>query len=314
MKHFIIFLYLFFVGQLLFGQSKVITKENLLFEKGFTLQELVDDDLDLDDIINSNDSNKSKKEFATDIKETILEKSLKYYNELIDSFPKSNLLFRALNNKGVIELALDDNIEAKKTFKRILESTADDKEKGGTGSGIMAEPYANYKNRASKILADICIADSNFKEAISYLELTKKYPYRHFCGNEYASNRINMCVKYAKCYVGLNDNKKAIEILLPELLENGLAGNSNVVELAYSVLTKEYSKKDLKSKYETAFKNYKIEKAKNKNEDSDRYYIEFLDTKLYINSWRLEFKKQEEKEKMIDEICKKSKFYKLLNE
>lgn len=312
MKRLIFLIFLTTIAQLVLGQNKPIQKDALLFEKGLLLQQLVSEDLELDDIINSKDS--TKQELAIDIKETILDKALEYYQELIDSFPKSKLLFRTLNNKGFIELALDNKVEAKKTFQKILDSKADDKEKGGIGSGIMAEPYANYKNRASKILAEISIKDSNYSEAIKYLDLTKNYPYRHFCGNEYAADEIYMSELYAKSYLGINDKQKALKILLPNILENGLADNSDLVDLAYKTLLKDYQKDELKVKFEQAFKSYQTEKIKSKKEEYDKYYITFFDTKIELNSWRLDYLKPEEKQAEVHNIYKNSRFYKLLNE
>jgi len=314
MKRLTFLIFLALIGQFAFGQYKPIQKDELLFEKGLLLQQLVSEDLELDDIINAKDSIKLRQELATDIKETILDKSLEFYQELIDSFPKSKLLFRALNNKGFIELALDDKDEAKITFQKIIDSKADDKEKGGIGSGLMAEPYANYKNRAAKILADISIKEKKYSDAIKYLDLTQKYPYRHFCGNEYAADEIYMSELYAKSYLGLNDRVKALKILLPNILENGLADNSDIVDLAYQTLLKDHQKNELKLKYEQAFKNYQTEKVKSKNDEYEIYYINFLDTKIELNSWQLDFLKSEEKRKKIDEIYKNSKFYKLLND
>lgn len=310
------FIFILF-GQVTFGQkANSIQKDELLFEKGLLLHQLIDEDLDLDETINSKDTTNAKtKEFAVDVKETILEKALEYYQELIDSFPKSNLLFRALNNKGFVELALDDTEEATKTFLRILDSKADDKEKGGVGSGLMGEPYANYKNRATKVLAKIYIEGKDYKKAIKYLDLTKEFPYRHFCGNEYAAAEIYMCELYAKCYLGLNDTDKALKILLPNLLENGLADNSDIVILTTETLLKRYSKTELRTLFENAFKSYKTEKVKPKDSDEyERYYVTFLDTDIEINSLRLEFIKPEEKLKEIANIYQASKFYKLLNE
>lgn len=314
--HILTFILLLF-GQIAFGQkTKSIQKDELLFEKGLLLHQLIDEELDLDKTINSKDSTKAKtKEFAIDIKETILQKALEYYQELIDSFPKSNLVFRALNNKGFVELALGDTEEATKTFQKILDSKADNKEKGGIGSGIMAEPYANYKNRAAKVLAKICIEGNDYKKAIKYLDLTKQYPYRHFCGNEYSADEIYMSELYAKCYFGLNDTDKALKILLPHLLENGLADNSDLVILTTETLLKQYTKAELLSIYEKAFKSYKTEKIKPKDSDEyERYYITFLETDIELNSRRLEFLKPEEKQKEIENIYKTSQFYKLLNE
>lgn len=303
--------------QITFGQkNNTIQKDEMLFSKAILLHQLVDEDLYLNQTINSKDTATIvNKEFAIEIKETILEKALDFYRELIDSFPKSNLLFTALNNKGIIELDLNDTKDATKTFQRILDSNADDKEKGGIGSGLMAEPYANYKNRASKTLAEIYIKANDYEKAIKYLDLTKKFPYRHFCGNEYAADEIYMRELYARCYLGLNDTDKALKILLPSLLENGLASNSDLVIVAAETLLKKHSKGELKTLYENAFKSYKTEKIKPKNSDEyEKYYIIFLDTDIEINSWRLEVMRPDERQKEIETICKTSQFYKLLNE
>lgn len=313
MKQLITLFSFLFLGQFVFGQEKPIQKDALLFQKGLLLQELIDNDLDLDKVINSKDSNKVKKEYATDIKETILEKALEYYKELIDSFPNSKLLFRALNNKGFIELALEDKENAKKTFQRILDGRADDKEKGGIGSGLMAEPYANYKNRASKVLADLYIKDSNYVEAIKYLDLTKKYPYRHFCGNEYAADEIYMSELYAECYIGLNDRKKALEHALPNLLDNGLANNSDLVLLTYKTLLQDYKNEELKYKFEKAFKNIQSEKVKTKTSEYEKKFITFMDVKIEVNIDVLEWRRTDKNLKGIDNLYKATQFYKLLN-
>jgi hypothetical protein len=301
---------LLFLGQVTFGQKKSITKDQLLFEKAFLLQQMVDEDLDLDETIEG--STKLKAEYATGIRESILEKALGFYNELLDSFPKSKLRFRALNNKGFIELSLDDTAEAKTTFLAILNSVANDKEKGGVGSGLMGEPYANYKNRAAKMLAHIGIQTNNWNEALEYLDLTRKFPYRHFCGNEYAADEIYMAELYAQCYLGLRDYRKAYNVLLPNILENGLADNSNLVDTAYAALLKTHNKDDLRRLFDIALQDVKTEKIKQGKNEYERQYITFLDTKIEINSWRYDFTNPYGRDKAIAEIQKHSKFYKLL--
>jgi tetratricopeptide (TPR) repeat protein len=293
------------------GQSQEIGRDELLFEKAIVLQELVDDDLDLDDFIGSNDT--IEKKMATGIKETILEKAHEYYQELADSFPMSKLVFRTLNNMGFIELALGDRKEAKATYLKVLNSGADDKEKGGVGSGIMGEPYANYKNRAAKILADISIRDSNYKEALGFLDLTKKYPYRHFCGNEYAASEIYMAELYAQTYNGLKDTQKALSFLLPHLIENGLADNQGVVVLTYKTLLHQYSKEELKSRYEKAFEHYKVEKIRSGKEKIKQYSINFLGTWIVLPSWWLDFVEGNEERKEIATIYKRSGLYRQLH-
>jgi hypothetical protein len=282
------------------------------------IHELIDEELNdaifLKDTTNISTEEKIKSDFAKEIKEMILYKVVENYEELIETFPKSKLIFRALNNKGFAELQLEDFDDAKSTFLMLLNSKADDSEKGGIGSGLMGEPYANYKNRAAKILADIELRDKNYSQALKYLDETKKYPYRHFCGNEYAADEIHMAVQYSKCYLGMNQDEKAFDLLLPNIFGNGLASNSQLIEVAYNALMQKYKKEDLKAQFEKSFENVIIEKeTKNKNEDT-YYYVKFLNRKIQLDSWSLhDMLTEQEREKAISEILTNSEFYKLLS-
>lgn len=306
-----IFLSFSIVGSAL-AQDKVYTEDLLLFEKGYLLQNLVNEEFDMRNTNGVKDS-VLKAQFIKETRESILEKSLEYYEELEENYPKSKYLFRALNNKGYIEFELGDKEEAKNTFLKIIDSKANDKELGGTGSGIMGEPYANYKNRAAKTLARICIADSSYLEGLKYLELTKKYPYRHFCGNEMAGERIYLKELYGMCYLGLKDYKSAFAVLLPEVVEIGLADNKSLVIMTYNALLKIYSKEYLRQEYEKAFFNYKTEKVKNSDGEEDIYYIIFLDTKIELTLWMLQSQSIEERENTIRTMYKESYLYGLLN-
>jgi len=314
MKNKFLILLFILLGNVAYGQTKSISQDELLFEKGILLQNSLRDELELNEIISENDSASEKSILAREINESILEIAWDYYQELIDSFPNSKLYYRALNNRAFIELQTDDKEGAKATFLEILNSNADDKEKGGLGSGLMAEPNANYKNRATNILARLAYDEKDYKEALKYLDLNKKYPYQHFCGNAHASNRIYMSTMYAKCYIGLNQLDKAYEQLFPNIIENGLADNSELVELTYSTLLKNYNKKELKRLYAEAFKNYEVVKSKKKKDFKEDYYITFLGTRIKLRSWRLAFLDEDKKEKAINAMYENSKFYKLLNE
>jgi hypothetical protein len=219
----------------------------------------------------------------------------------------------AYNNEAFVALQLNNKTEAIAYFQKILESDADDKESGGVGSGIMGEPYANYKNRAAKTIAEIYIADSNYTLALTYLDLTNKYPYQHFCGNEFAADALYIAEQYVKCYIGLKDFEKSIDFLLPNIIENGLVNNSSIVKLAFNMLTSKYTKNELKAKFEEAFKNYKIETIKKYNHEYTKYFIYYLNRKIEVPSWRLDFMNEGEIEKGIEAIYKESRFYKLLS-
>lgn len=317
MKNFFIIYFLFF-SFITFGQKRKSNEDLILFEKTVAIQGFLNEELEnvinLKDTIDLTNEEKIKRNFAIEIRENVLDKVIENYEELIKEYPKSNLIFRALNNKGFAELKLEDFDKAKETFLKILNSEADDKEKGGIGSGLMGEPYANYKNRASKILADLELKNNNYQEAIKYLDYTKKFPYRHFCGNEYAADEIYMAEMYSKCYIGLGQYEKAYDILLPNIVENGLANNSELVNTAYNALLKNYKKEDLKAQFENSFKNITaVKETRNKNEYTF-YYINFLNRKIKLSSWKLsEMLAETEKDKVIKEILEESEFYKLLS-
>ena len=317
MKNSFLTLLLFF-SILTFSQKERNNDDLILFQKAIALQELIDIDLDYlfyqKDSTNLTNDDKVKRKFAEEIKETILDKAIDNYDELIKEFPKSKLIFRALNNKGYAELELDYDDEAKKTFLKILHSDANDNEKGGIGSGIMGEPYANYKNRASKKLAELELNEQNYKEAINYLDQTRKYPYRHFCGNEFAADEIYMAEMYSKCYLGLNQPEKAYDILLPCILENGLANNSEIIKMGYDSLLKSYTKEDLKNQFENSFKNVTSKIEKRNKDEYTFYYINFLNREIKLSSWKLhEMLDETEKEKVLSEILNESEFYKMLS-
>ena len=302
-----------------FSQKKNNNEDLILFERTVAIQEMIGEELDdlrnYGDTLTLSKEAKLKKTFEKELKENILDKVIDGYEELIEKFPKSKLVFRALNNKGYAELELEDNANAKTTFLSILNSKANDKEKGGIGSGIMGEPYANYKNRACKILADLELKDKNYQEAIQYLDRTKEYPYRHFCGNEYAANDIYMANMYSKCYLALNEYDKALDILLPNIIENGLAGNSFLVKTTVDALLKNHTKESLKFQFETAFKNISAEKEIRNKEEYTYYYIHFLNRKIQLNAWDLYAQlPKEEFDKTTQRILTESYFYKLVSQ
>jgi tetratricopeptide (TPR) repeat protein len=150
---------------------------------------------------------------------------------------------RAFYNMGHVKLLKKDTLEAEKIFLKILESNFNELDKGGRGSGVMQEPYALYRNNSSKILAQINIQRKDFKKALFYVELAdKKYKYHHFCGNELEADRIEMATYFGKCYWGLNEFDKSMNMLLPHVFNSGLADNDDLVKLTVQYLIEKYGK------------------------------------------------------------------------
>lgn len=291
----------------LFGQKKAEIEARILFEKAVLLHTLPEE------LAINQEQDSISSQYVKEVEEDIYKEALDLYKTLIEKYPKSKLVYRALYNKGSLERNLKMNWEANNTFQALLNSNANDKEKGGKGSGIMADPYANYKHEAAKELALIAIEYNSYEEALKYLDLMKKYPYYHFCGNESAADEIYTKELYAQCYIGLNENQKAIQFLLPSLLENGLADNSKLVQMTYDILIKSYSKDYLKTQYEQAFKNYQSRTIKRKKNSYDILFIKFLDTEIEI-PMTFPYGDKEYLDKSVSYAYTNSLFYKLLSQ
>ena len=78
---------------------------------------------------------------------------------------------------------------------------------------------------------------------------------------------------YSKCYIGLNQYEKAFDILLPNIIENGLASNSKLITATLNALLKNYKKQELKTQFENCFKNVSVEKEKRNKNEYKSYYI-----------------------------------------
>lgn len=289
----------------------------ILFNKGITLYDLVYRDINFDEQIARLDSTKTEEniqiEVLTDQKEEIIYIALDYFEELIDDFPESPLLYRAANNAGQLCWNIEDLEDAIKHFTFILNGNADDMESGGIGEGLMAEPYAMYKNRACKNLTRIYIDLEEYDKALKYLKLTKKYPYQHFCGNEHAANDIYKSWLYTKCYTGLGDHEKALSNALPHILETGLASNYYLVNEAVDIIAKHYDPQKALEEFETAIEEIKVKKKKSNDYEWQEFSIKFMKTTLKVPTYGF-FGSEEESLETVTNKLRNSSFIEQLKE
>jgi hypothetical protein len=139
----------------------------------------------------------------------------------------------------------------------------------------MQEPYALYKHNSCVNLAGIALDEKKYSLALKYIELfDKKYPYRHFCGNEITEERIFTAYRYAEAYLGLNDTDKALQNLLPNIIETGLAGNGYLVDKTIEVL---------EERYPSAYLTSEFSKSIDKLADSTIHNGEYTYTSYKIN-------------------------------
>lgn len=234
------------------------------------------------------------------------DEALKGYQYIIENHRKNELYPRAFYNVGYIHFIQKKYDKAIPIFKKILESNFNEKE--NLGGGIMADPYTNYRHRASEILSEIYYAKKKYDTALHYFALSDtRYPYLHFCGNEYASNDVHTSLRYADIYQKLNQPKKAIEKLLPTVFIT-LADNSKVVEELEKLLA---DKKALKQELDNSLSKIYSKKIDREDYSYTKYYFKFLNAEIVVpNSYEDEKDKFDE-DKAIKDI-KQTDFYKMI--
>jgi tetratricopeptide (TPR) repeat protein len=222
-----------------------------------------------------------------------------------------SLIAKSHYNMADIYFEKADYKKAKGIFLEILATDYDEMDKGGIGEGIMGEPYALYKNNSCKILAEIALKEKDYSKALEYTGLFDKvYPYRHFCGNEYAANDIYVAYTYARCYEGLGDTSQAIAVLLPECFFNAYANNEIAVKLATRLIKEKYSAEELQEQLKKAVMSIHSRIEGNGKNKIGVYYVSIFDTyvRLQSESIRLYDKKEADALKNLTE-SNRQKYY-----
>ncbi|MAC94716.1 MAG: hypothetical protein CMC96_04365 [Flavobacteriales bacterium] len=233
----------------------------------------------------------------------------KEYQEALEMFlsiaqdKRHELYPRVLYNIGHIYSIIEDTTSARKYFELILNGKFEENEMGGPGEGIMAEPYALYKHRACKYLAEINLDNKNYRKALKYVSLADSvYSYNHFCGNAIAANNIFITSLYADCYIGLGKLDSAINCLLPEMFNNGLSDNSFIVSKLVELLYQKFNQDELNRIFKEAVNTIVIEKEKSEEYIYTYGYIILFDKKIKIPHFDvISFFETEENQKTDEE-------------
>lgn len=234
------------------------------------------------------------------------DEALKGYQYIVDNHSKNELYPRAFYNVGYIYFIQKKYDKAIPIFKEILESNFNEKE--NLGGGIMADPYTNYRHRASEILSEIYYAKKKYDTALHYFALSDTtYPYLHFCGNEYASNDVHTALRYADIYQKLKQPEKAIEKLLPTVFIT-LADNSKVIEELKKLLV---DRKGLKKELDNSLNKIYSKKIDKEDYSYTRYYFKFLNAEIAVPDSYEDEKEKFDQDKAIKEI-KQTDFYKMI--
>ena len=296
-------------------KTEEVNKDVILFNKGIAVFDILEEgsfDYEIARVDTTSVAGKMKFQVLYDTRESILDSALEYFEEIIKEYPKSNLYHKSLYNSAKISSLLEYENDEIKYLEMILKSDANDKEKSGR-SGLMANPYANFKNEASNRLAVIYIQKKDFKTALKYKKINEKYPLKHFCGNAYAEDEIRTAQLYGEIYIGLGDTKKGLSYLLPQVFNNSLGSNSDIVDFTIKFLKTKYEKEKLVDELNNSIKNYYSRTEKRNDDEWTDYYIKFLDEEIIVPHWELSFETDQKKiESLLKKVILNSEFYKKL--
>ena len=155
-------------------------------------------------------------------------------------------------------------------FTMILNGDQDEREP--SGGDIMASPYANYCHWAACHISDCYYELRRYDSALCYWALADTvYPFLSDCGNAYAENDIHTSLRYADIYQKLGQLDKAIEKLLPQVFNTGLADNSKILTELKKLLA---GKRKLPEKLDQAIDNVYLKTFTSNYGDYERYCIQ----------------------------------------
>lgn len=302
-------------------KKRTSTKEEKLdftiFNKGVTIFEIIEEanfNDELESIDTTTVEGKIKYETLYEKKEDILDFAFEQFEKVINNYPNSELYHKSLYNLAHISSFMGYEKNEVKYLEMILKSDANDR-KDSARSDLMINTYANFKHEANNRLIEIYINKGEFDTALKYIKNNKKYPLQHFCGNAFAEDEIYNAKQYARIYIGLGYNEKALSYLLPHIFNDGLASNSSLVELTINFLKDNYPEEKLKVDFENSIKNIYSKVEKKGDNEWTKYYIKYFSYEIEIPSWNLSFEADKEKTKSkLEKTITESEFYKKLNE
>jgi tetratricopeptide (TPR) repeat protein len=180
------------------------------------------------------------------------------FEAFLTKFPTSPLRGRAHFNLGLTHFSLRNYYTAKKVFHQILDQPYNERDE----NGIM-EPYTLYKHHSCRMLAEIALQEKDFRTAEKYIHMfDKKYPYQHFCGNEWSAYDMYKAVMLAKVLQGKGEAKKATGVLLPYIFSDALASNEEVLRELSHLLEEHFTQEQNQQEFTRALASLQLNEKK----------------------------------------------------
>jgi tetratricopeptide (TPR) repeat protein len=249
----------------------------------------------LENLDTLSDANKVKIGIYKEQRDNLLTTALNYYEEITTKYVTSKLYHRALNNQGIIEFELKLYERAKKSFLEILNSNVDDKEEVQVGFGLMAEPYANYRNRAAEMLYEIEYSQGNYNEAKKYLEESTKHQYHHWCSNAFEEKEFWLAFQRSKIESKFENYVKATKMIIPHLFNRRIMKEEELREYTVNLLFHMKTKDELLQEFEIGINNFYKRRIEPES-DYENYFIRFLGEEIEISIYGSSDKEDELKQ------------------
>jgi tetratricopeptide (TPR) repeat protein len=178
--------------------------------------------------------------------------------QFMKQHPDSPLLGRAHYNLGLTWFHMKEYEKAAEVFLEILNQPYNEKD-----ANSLMEPYTLYKHHSCRLLAEMNLKQKKFDEAEKYILLfDKKYPYQHFCGNEWSSYHKYYAIMLAQVYEGTNRFSQAIGLLVPHVFPDFLSSDEVLIETLVTILQNHFSKAEIRKELNAAIQSLELKHTK----------------------------------------------------
>lgn len=253
----------------------------------------------------------------------LLNKGLEYYEEekldsaiiiwksIVENYPDtSNCYGRSFNNIPVVYAQLENTIQAKNWYQKIIDSQLNDLDEG---DGLMS-PYANYKHNACLRMALLLKEENKIDESFNYIELAEtKFQYQTFSATSYEKRAISITFDKAELCKLKGDNKRALLIMLEKILDDDVffrktdaASFTNVdfyaklIEEIMPMIQEEYGYLELEKNLRYAINQLEVKKVRigEKRKRAKVATFTFEGKKFTIGSSNKKYNKKKFKERL----------------
>lgn len=184
--------------------------------------------------------------------------AIKCFKEIVLNYKSFKYYDQSVYNLAYAYNEVADSLDqAVFWYEKIRASNVKDDERVG-GRGIF-EPYSNYKHYSTFGIANIEYNRMNYEKALDYYrQCLTKYPYYNKSGTDLRINKNILTVFIVDCLKGVKKYDEALATIIPEALDSyGSSNYRSVVKSAIDLIETKYTKKQITSELEVAFKTIK---------------------------------------------------------